>query len=96
MESGLRGFGYMSSHADGEHKRRDVAILLMSLFVEDVQMYGNRNELDMVRIIKTVLEKTSIRPEGHMGYMLDGRTLWFFTSAIECLAANEEDQVSLK
>ena len=57
-ESELNGFGYVSDHKDGEQKRKDAAILLMGLFFEDVQMFGNRNEVDMVKIIKTVLDKT--------------------------------------
>ena len=31
-----------------------------------------------------------------MGYLLDGRSLWFLTASVECLIANDDDLVTLK
>lgn len=47
---------YMSSNKNHPWKRKDIAMILFGLFIEDVQMYVLRNpELDMTDMMKQIV-----------------------------------------
>mmetsp|Transcript_11745 Transcript_11745/g.18002 ORF Transcript_11745/g.18002 Transcript_11745/m.18002 type:complete len:94 (-) Transcript_11745:2002-2283(-) len=51
-KANLKEFSYMSCNEHHIWKRKDVAIILLGLFIEDVQMYSLRNpNFSMVKLL---------------------------------------------
>ena len=83
-------FTYISDNSNHEWKRIDVAMLLLGIFNEDIQMFCLRNPTyNLVDFIQAII---SVEPSGskHMQRIIKGRMLWCASACSECLLANSE------
>jgi hypothetical protein len=76
---------YMSTNPSHPGKRRDVAMILMGVFIEDIQMYCIRNpQFNLTQLIDEI-----VRAESPNSY-LRGRTLWCASTCSESLLLQDE------
>jgi hypothetical protein len=87
---------YMSAQQNHPWKRKDIAMILFGLFIEDVQMYVLRNpELDLTDMIKQIVE-IDFKASGNMRSYLVGRALWCASTCSEALVTSDEKTIMLK
>jgi hypothetical protein len=81
----------MSPNPNHSWKRRDVAMILMGIFIEDIQMYCLRNpQFNLTKLIEEIVSN------GVMNTYLKGRTLWCASTCSEALIFPDEETVKLK
>ena len=51
----LDEYSYISDNTKHQWKRKDVAILLIGLFTEDIQMFCLKNNVDLIDILGTII-----------------------------------------
>jgi len=89
-------FTYISSNANHEWKRKDVALLLLGIFIEDIQMFCIRNpKYNLNRFIEEII-KVQVPVESHMQKMIKGRMLWCASACSECLIANDDQNLKVR
>lgn len=72
-------------------KRRDVAMILLGIFIEDIQMYCLRNpQINITKLIEDIVRG----PTGNT--YLKGRTLWCAATCSESLIFPDEQTLKLK
>lgn len=89
-------FTYISENGNHEWKRIDVAMLLLGIFNEDIQMFCLRNSTyNLVDFIQAII---NTKPQGslHMQRILRGRMLWCSSACSECLLAPTEQNLKVK
>ena len=85
---------YVSQNPNHAWKRQDVAMILLGLFIEDIQMYSIRHpEANIPQIVDQVT-KVDFNHK-HASY-LRGRCLWCAQSCIEALLQTNEKTAKLK
>ena len=76
---------YLSKNAQHGWKRKDVAMILVGLFIEDLQMFTIRNpDEDLVALISAIV-KLDFGKSGSMSSYLKGRSLWCASTCSEAL-----------
>lgn len=77
-------------------KRKDVAILLLGLFVEDIQMYCIRNQsFNIFRLIEDIV-MINFDQAPELGAYLQGRALWCLSTCNDCFVVPSEQVETLK
>lgn len=72
------------------YKRMDVGLILLGLFIEDIQMYTIRNpDLSLSDLIQTIINLDLQNSKSLSTYLM-GRSLWCYTTCSETLFTPSE------
>lgn len=86
----------MSKNQNHMWKRKDVAMILTGLFIEDIQMYCMRNpQYDLTQILENIVS-IDFTKAGKMGPYLKGRALWCVQTCSEGLLMPNDKTLELK
>lgn len=81
----LKEFTYYSNHKLHMWKRKDVAMILLGLFIEDVAMFLVRNpKISLTQLIEEIIN-TNFTESLQMSPYLKGRALWCTSNYSESL-----------
>ena len=89
-------FSYKSKNESHQWKRKDVAMILLGIFIEDIQMYCMRNPKFQLRALIEEIVRTDLADAGQMKAHLKGRTLWCASTCSESLIFPDERTAELK
>ena len=86
----LKEFTYYSNNKLHAWKRKDVAMILLGLFIEDVAMFLVRNpKISLTGLIEEIIN-INFTESLHMSPYLKGRALWCASSYSESLLQHNE------
>jgi hypothetical protein len=88
--------GYMSGNKRHLYKRMDVGMILLGLFIEDIQMFSIRHpEVKLSEFLEAILN-LDIEGASSLKPYLYGRSLWCFSTCSETLFVPSEQNQRLK
>lgn len=76
---------YLSQNKQHSWKRKDVAMILVGLFIEDIQMFTIRNPDENLVTLISAMVKLDFDKSGSMSSYLKGRSLWCASTCSEAL-----------
>lgn len=89
-------FSYTSANKNHSWKKRDVAMILLGIFIEDIQMYCMRNpSFNLTEFIDEIVS-IDFKESAQIKTYLKGRTLWCASTCSESLIFPDEKTNNLK
>jgi len=88
--------GYFSKNEQHPFKRMDVGLLLLGLFIEDIQMFSIRHpDVNLPELLSLIIN-LDFSNSGRLGPYLKGRSLWCYITCSEMLFMPTEHNARLK
>jgi hypothetical protein len=96
IKADFNKFSYTSSNKDHLWKQKDVAMILLGIFIEDIQMYCVRNPKFKLTTLINEIVNIKFEESVQMKTYLKGRILWCASTCSESLIFPDEQTMQLK